>query len=41
MPLFLLAVFGKNEKTNLTKTERNELAKFVRILVKSYGGANE
>ena len=41
MPLFLLTVFGKNEKTNLTKTERNELAKFVRILVKSYGGTNE
>ncbi|MBZ0108177.1 MAG: type II toxin-antitoxin system RelE/ParE family toxin [Candidatus Scalindua rubra] len=40
-PLFLLTVFGKNEKTNLTKSERNELAKFVCVLVKSYGGINE
>jgi hypothetical protein len=24
-PVFLLAVFGKNEKANLTKAERNEL----------------
>ncbi len=40
MPLFLLTVFGKNEKANLSKTERNELAKFVNLLVKNYGGKN-
>ena len=33
IPLYLLTVFGKNEKDNLTKSERNELAKLVRILV--------
>ena len=27
IPLFLLTVFGKNEKDNLSKAERNELAK--------------
>jgi hypothetical protein len=41
MPLFLLTVFGKGEKANLTKGERNELAKFTSMLVKKYGGQNE
>jgi len=38
MPLFLLTLFGKNEKANLSKLERNELSKFVNQLVKNYGG---
>ena len=33
MPLFLLTMFGKNEQANLSKAERNELAKLVNILV--------
>ena len=37
MPLFLLTIFGKGEKANLTKTERNELAKFTSLLIKNYG----
>jgi hypothetical protein len=41
MPLFLLTVFGKGEKANLSKAERNELAKFTSLLVKNYGGHNE
>lgn len=41
LPLFLLTVFGKGEKANLTKAERNDLAKFTAILIKSYGGKNE
>ena len=40
MPLFLLTVFGKNEKANLSKSERNELAKFVNLLAKNYGETN-
>lgn len=36
IPLFLLTIFGKNEKINLSKAERNELAKLVKELVKSY-----
>jgi hypothetical protein len=40
MPLFLLTLFGKNEKANLSKSERNELAKFVNLLMKNYGGTN-
>ncbi len=36
-PLFLLTVFGKSEKANLSKAQRNELAKFTRILIESYG----
>ena len=37
IPLFLLTVFGKSEKANLSKAERNELAKLTRILIESYG----
>jgi hypothetical protein len=32
MPLYLLAVFGKNERANLSKAERNDLAGLVRLL---------
>ena len=31
-PIFLLAAFAKNEKANLSKAERNELARFVKKL---------
>ncbi len=37
-PVFLLAAFAKNEKSNLSKAERNELAKFVKSLFKPAGG---
>lgn len=37
MPLFLLTLFGKSEKANLSKSERNELARFTTLLVKNYG----
>ncbi len=40
MPLFLLSLFGKSEKANLTKSERNELAKFTDLLVRNYGVSN-
>jgi hypothetical protein len=36
IPVFLLTAFGKNEKTNLTKAERNELAKLTNSLAKLY-----
>jgi hypothetical protein len=36
MPVFLLTVFAKSEKDNLTQRERNELARLVRLLVESY-----
>lgn len=35
-PLFLLTVYAKNEKANLTKAERNELKKLVPLLVTTY-----
>ena len=37
MPLYLLTVFGKNEKDNMSKAERNELAKLVAILKSTAG----
>ncbi|WP_298940686.1 type II toxin-antitoxin system RelE/ParE family toxin [uncultured Psychromonas sp.] len=37
IPLFLLSLFGKNEKANLSHAERNLLAKFTSTLVKNYG----
>ncbi len=36
IPLFLLTIFGKNEKVNLSKAERNELTKLVKELIKNY-----
>ncbi len=33
MPLYLLTMFAKNERTNLTKAERNELGELVEVLV--------
>ncbi len=32
-PLYLLTIFGKNERANLSKTERNALSTLVRQLV--------
>ena len=31
-PIFLRGAFAKNEKSNLSEAERNELAKFVKTL---------
>ena len=36
MPLYLLTLFDKNEKPNLSKAERNVLSKAVKVLVKSW-----
>jgi hypothetical protein len=36
-PVFLLTVYSKNQKANLTKAERNELKSLVPSLVKTYG----
>lgn len=38
MPLYLLTVFAKNERTNLTRAERNELAGLVNMLVAAWLG---
>lgn len=35
-PLFLLTAFGKNEKANLSKAERNLLAKLTQQLLQTY-----
>ena len=34
MPLYLLTIFGKNEKSNLSLVEKNALSKAVKELVK-------
>ena len=36
LPLFLLTVYAKNQKANLTKAERHEFKKLLPFLVKSY-----
>ena len=33
MPLYLLTVFAKNERANISKVERNELAGLVALLI--------
>ena len=35
-PIFLLNVFAKNEKANISQAERNELKKLTDLLVKQY-----
>jgi hypothetical protein len=37
MPLFLLTVFAKSERDNLSKAERNALAKVAKALRDTYG----
>jgi len=41
MPLYLLAVFGKNEKANITAREKNHLSKAVKELVSFWRQKNE
>ncbi|WP_272915691.1 type II toxin-antitoxin system RelE/ParE family toxin [Aristophania vespae] len=41
MPIFLLTVFAKNEKANLTKSEQAQAVDLARTLVKLYGGEHE
>ena len=36
LPVFLLAAYGKSEKVNLTKAERNAVAKLVPMLAGEY-----
>ena len=36
LPLFLLTAYAKNQKANLTKSERNEYKRLIPILVKTY-----
>lgn len=38
VPLFLLTVFGKGEKANISKSERNELSQLTSLLLERYGG---
>jgi hypothetical protein len=35
IPLYLLTIYGKNEKDNLSAAERNELAKLAALLAKT------
>jgi hypothetical protein len=41
MPLFLLTIFGKGEKENLSKTEQVELSKLVKLLIATYKGTKQ
>lgn len=36
IPLFLLTIFSKSEKDDLSKAERNELLKFTKTLISNY-----
>ena len=36
VPVFLLSVYGKDAKDNLTKSEQNELAKVLPLLAEAY-----
>ena len=36
LPVFLVTVFGKGERANLSKAERNGLAELTKVLVAEY-----
>lgn len=36
MPLYLLTIFAKNERANISKAERHELAELVELLVQTW-----
>ena len=36
LPVFLITVFGKSQKVNLTKAERNSLKKLTAAIVEEY-----
>ncbi len=36
LPIFILAVFAKNEKSDLSAAERNALGKMVDVMIKGY-----
>ncbi|ACL58446.1 type II toxin-antitoxin system RelE/ParE family toxin [Methylobacterium nodulans] len=36
LPVFLITIYSKGEKANLSKAERNDLAKLTKILVETY-----
>ena len=36
MPLYLLTIFGKNERANLSLAERNELSQLVGLLIQQW-----
>jgi hypothetical protein len=36
-PVFVLTVYVKNQRANLTAAERNEMKQLVPLLVKNYG----
>jgi hypothetical protein len=37
IPLYLLSIFSKNQKVNISKAEASELAKLVKLLVLASG----
>jgi len=39
IPLFLLTLFGKGEKSNLSKSERSDLSKLTAVIKSTYGGS--
>jgi len=41
LPVFLLTVFAKNDKGNLSKAEQNSVAKEADRIGKTYGGSDE
>lgn len=41
MPVFLITVFGKGEKDNLSRAERNELAKLAKLITETYANPHQ
>jgi hypothetical protein len=37
MPIFLFTVYAKNQRANISASEKNALRKFIQLIVKTYG----
>ncbi len=37
MPIFLFTVYAKNQRANISASEKNALQKFIQLIVKTYG----
>ena len=40
MPVFIMAIFEKGEKSNLTKAERNKLKSIAKDIISNYGASS-
>jgi hypothetical protein len=41
LPIFLFTAYGKNQKANISMSEKNMLGKIIKLIVQTYGGKTD